>query len=173
MNELKLYRVTAVKVLDNTCRLPLDITVMSDTRDGAVRSACLNAGYSSVTHAAISADMDYFDLMKVVQVTEVEDVSHIVPAPFTEAAVDEALEHVARAMETLPSCVACAVQYWLTTERLKRRHGGVTDDIDVSWVPGLIKAFERHINLIIDRPAHAEPGALEVTMTNGARVRFN
>ena len=150
MNEFKLYRVTAVKVLDRTRKLPLDVTVMSDTRDGAVRSACLNAGYSSVTHAAITADMDYWDLMKVVQVTEIEDVGNVVPVPFTEAAVDQALMQVAMAMETLPSCVACAVQYWLATERLKRRHGEVADDIDVSWIPGLIKAFETHINLIID-----------------------
>lgn len=141
MNELQLYRVTAVQVVDLRRHLSLNATVLTCDRGNAVRAACLAAGYTSISHAAASAGLDYFELMRIILVTEIEERIHSVPVPVTEEAVDLALMMIASACETLPPVVAKAVELRLAAERLKRRHGGLPDDLDLSWISGLVGSF--------------------------------
>lgn len=150
MNEFKLYRVTAPQVFDKINGRPLDVTIISNDVECAVRGACRRAGYTSISHAAVSANMNFFELMSAVQVSEIEDRSNVVPTPFTDQAVDQALLQISCATEKLPGNIATAVMYWLTLERLKRRHGEIEDNIDTSWVPGLIKSFDRYHTITIE-----------------------
>lgn len=150
MNEFKLYRIMAPKVLDKNRNVPLDLTIKSNDRDLAVKGACRCAGYTSISDAAASTHMGYWELIDSMTITEIEDVVNVLPAPFTDEAVDQALLEISSATERVPDYVACAVRHWLALERLKRRHGEAADEIDTSWVPSLIKSFENYLLIVSD-----------------------
>lgn len=132
MDEFKLYRISAPKLFDRARRAPLDITILSNDQGLAIKGACYRAGYTSISDAAANAKMDYWAFIATVQITVIEDRSHVVPVPCTEAAVDHALMQIVCATERVPDYVACAVRHWLALERLKRRHGELGDHIDTS-----------------------------------------
>lgn len=155
MDELKLYRVTLIQVISRRKQIPIDCTVLAEDEYQAVRSACMRAGFASITEAAIANEMDFDYLMAQAAVTQIEDRVHAVEVPFTEAAVDHALWLVALSLESLPSGIAKAVELWLASERLKRRRGELPDDLDVSWIPGLVRSFNDYHCIVIDQAGAA------------------
>jgi len=146
------------------------VTIFSTNSASAIRGACLGAGYTSASEAAINAKMDYWDFMKVVQVAEIEDCSNVVPAPFTDCVVDAALLVIADAMESLPDNVARAVQYWLAAERIKRRHGEVKDDLDAGPGQGVQRPPNNHHRMRCKSDWQRAKVRYRIS---GARVRLN